>query len=380
MLRRIKCPPTHIISFLQNYPSLLVRVISSNAIESHIVSYLVKNCGLSPKSAVLSSKYLQFKTSKKPDLVLAFFKTHGFSKTQIAALVRKRPRVLLSDPEKTLLPKLQFLYSNGFSSPDIAKVLSVCPEILHSSLENQIIPAFNVIRTFLPSDQKVAGAIKRLPHILVSHLKDYVIPNIKILQENGLPKSSTAWLLRYHPATFVTSLKLFSDIVERVKRMGLDPLVLNFVAAIHAVRGMSQSTWQRKIDIYKKWGWSEEEIIVAFGKHPWCMMCSEKKIMAAMEFYINKLGWDSSTIKRRPILISLGLDKRVVPRCSVTEVLQSKGLIRLNSSSLTSAILISEEMFLKKFVTPYKEEVPHLLKLYQEKLEAAKCKDVEKGG
>ncbi|KAJ9184756.1 hypothetical protein P3X46_004451 [Hevea brasiliensis] len=378
MFRWVKFPSTHIISFLQNDPSLIVRVISSNANESHVVSYLVNNCGLSPKSALSASKYVSFKTPKKPDSVLAFFEAHGFSKTHIATLIRKRPTVLLADPEKTLMPKLQFLHSNGFSSSDIAKVLCVCPEILHTSLEKQIIPAFNVIKTFLPSHEKVVCAIKRLPRIMLSHLETYVLPNIKILEESGLPKSSIAWLLRYQPATFMTSSNRFSEIVEEVKGMGLNPLSVNFVAAIHAVRAMSTSTWKSKIDIYKKWGWSEEEILVAFGKHPWCMMGSEKKITAAMDFYINKMGWDSSYIAQHPVLISLGLDKRIVPRCSVIQVLLSKGLMK--QTRFSSPLIISEESFLHKFVTPYEEEVPHLLKLYREKLEIAKCKDMEKGG
>eukprot|EP00257_Ricinus_communis_P020198 XP_015579375.1 transcription termination factor MTERF9, chloroplastic [Ricinus communis] len=380
LLRHVQCAPrttTHIIGCFEKCPSLLfssIRCISSKTSDdrqSLIMSYLIDNCGLSPKTALSTSKYLHFKTPDGPDSVLSFFKSHGFSKTQITKVVHRRPSVLSSNPEKTLLPKIQFFHSKGLSSPDIAKILSACPEILHTSTENQLIPAFNFIQNLLSSDEKVICAIKRLPKILLSQSLGYAISNINLLKEVGLPQSSIVWLLRYHPATLMTKLDRFAETIEAVKRLGLNPSLINFVIAIHAMRGMSKSTWEKKFDIYKKWGWSQEETLVVFGKFPWVMMYSEKKIMKMMDYYINKMGWDSSSIAKHPLLISLSLEKRVIPRCSVIQVLLSKGLVRL--TSLATSLRISEELFLHKFVRPYKEEAPHLLKLYQEELNIAKC-------
>ncbi|KDP26011.1 hypothetical protein JCGZ_21044 [Jatropha curcas] len=370
-LRNVKCK----IFSLPNSTFLLLsslRGITSNAVDngnSYIESYLTNNCGLSSKSALSASKFLNFKTPDRPDSVLAFLKSHGFSNTQITTLICRRPSVLLADPEKTLLPKIQFFHSKGFEMPKIAQILSVCPDILHSSLRNQIIPGFDVIRNLLPSNEKALLAIKRYPRIMLN-FQSYVLPNIKILQETGLPESSIAWLVRYHPATLKTRSARFAEIVEEAKGMGLNPLVLNFVVALHAIRGFSKSTWEKKIGIYKKWGWSKEEIIMAFGKHAWLMMYSEEKITAMMDFYINKMGLDSSYIAQCPLLISLSLERRVVPRCSVLQVLRSKRLIR--PTSLFWPLKITEEAFLRKYVTPYKDEAPDLLKLYKQKLNLPK--------
>eukprot|EP00257_Ricinus_communis_P020206 XP_015579384.1 transcription termination factor MTERF8, chloroplastic [Ricinus communis] len=380
-LRHVKCAtrasPTHAICCSRKCPSLLlssVRCISSKASvdkQSFIVTYLINNCGLSPKSALSASKYLRFKTPHKPDSTLAFLKSHGFSKTQITKVIHTRPAVLSSDPERTLLPKIQFFHSKGFSGPDIAKILSACPEILHTSIENQLIPAVNFIQNLLPSNDKVVYAIKRLPKIMLSQPLGYAICNMKLLKEAGLPESSIVWLLRYHPTTLMTKLDRFAEIIEGVKGLGLNPSVISFVIAIHAMRGMSKSTWEKKFDIYEKWGWSQEETLVVFGKFPWVMMYSEKKIMKMMDYYINKMGWDSSYIAKHPLLIALSLENRVIPRCSVLQVLLSKNLIRL--TSIATPLRISDKLFLHKFVTPYKEEAPHLLKLYQKKLNVAKC-------
>jgi hypothetical protein len=80
---------------------------------SFTVSYLVNSCGVSPKSAILASKRMNFENTERPDSVLNFLKEKGFSHTQISKVVRAHPRFLLSDPEKTLLPKIEFFRSLG---------------------------------------------------------------------------------------------------------------------------------------------------------------------------------------------------------------------------------------------------------------------------
>ncbi|XP_050230234.1 transcription termination factor MTERF6, chloroplastic/mitochondrial-like [Mercurialis annua] len=364
-----------VIFSCQKYP----RCISSNASEvqhSFAASYLINNLDLSPKSALSVSRNLRFKNSDKPDAVLAFFKKHGFSNAQIRKLICGIPAILASHPEKTILPKFQFFYSKGFSGPEIAKILCVCPCILHSSLERKLIPAFNVIKNLLHCERHVVHSIRRFPKILLSHLEFYVIPNIKKLQESGLPESSIVWLLKYHPESLITTSDRLAEIIKEVKGIGLNPSLINFVIAIHVRRSISLSTWEKKLDTYKKWGWSEEEILVAFGKHPLCMAASEKKITRMMDFYVNHMGWSSSAIANYPLLIALSLEKRVEPRCSVIQVLQSKGLIKL--TSIVTPLLLSDKSFVLKFVTPHEKEAPELLRLYQEKLNIAKCEDEER--
>ncbi|KAI8002906.1 5'-3' exoribonuclease 3 [Camellia lanceoleosa] len=102
------------------------------------------------------------------------------------------------------------------------------------------------------------------------------------------------------------------------------------------------------------------------------MVASEHKIMRVMEFFVNKMGWDSSFFARSPIHIGFSLEKRIVPRCAVYQVLLSKGLIKNNSFNLTTMLKKPEKWFLTKVVNCNEEEAPELLKLYEEKLALAK--------
>ena len=343
------------------------------------VSYLINSCGLSHKDARSASKYVHFETPDKPNSVLALFNSHGFSKTQTSKIVKKEPQLLLSDPDKTLLPKLQFFYSKGASWPDIANIVVCSPSILKRSLENQIIPSFNFFKDFLQSDKMAITVVKRFSRILLFDLHTYVASNMNALQEFGVPKSNIAGLLMNQPMAFMVRPNLFRENLEEVKKMGFNPSQMKFVIAIQAIRAGGKSSWERKIDIYKSWGWSEEEIRLAFTKSPWCMIYSEDKIMTTMDFFVNKMGRESSLIARRPVLISHSLEKRIIPRYSVVQVLLSKGLI-VKDFSLPTVFQSTEKMFLHKFVNVYKEEAPELMKLYQEKINLSERQDFLQAG
>ncbi|XP_028116362.1 uncharacterized protein LOC114314111 [Camellia sinensis] len=180
-------------------------------------------------------------------------------------------------------------------------------------------------------------------------------------------------LLKYRPRAFMTSNDRFREIVKEVEEMGFNPLRKKFVIAVHAFRAMSKLTWEKKVEVYKKWGLSEDEILVAFGKHPGCMMVSEHEIKEVMNFFVNKMGWESSFVPRNPLLVSLSLEKRIVPRCAVYQVLLlSKVLINSNNISLSTMLKVREMLFLKKFLICHVEQAPELLKLYREKLALAK--------
>ncbi|MFQ6666308.1 hypothetical protein Gotur_032706 [Gossypium turneri] len=270
---------------------------SSNA-HSFTVSYLINKCGFSPELASRVSNFVHFETPEKPDSLIVFLENHGFSQTQIANLIKRQPRFLLSDTEKTLLPKLEFLYSMGFSRPELAKLLSSHPHLLKYSLKKQIIPSFNLLRDLFQSDDKTIKAIKRF-------------------------------------AAFLYSPVRLKEIVEEVKGMGIDSSTKKFLVAVLALRSMSKSTLEKKFDVYRRWGWSDQEIREAFQRYPPCIAVSEDKIMAIMDFLVNKMGYNSTLIAKQSSVLSRSL-RIIVPRALFAQELLSQGLLApaLSFSSL----------------------------------------------
>ncbi|RZC92194.1 hypothetical protein C5167_028044 [Papaver somniferum] len=77
-----------------------------------------------------------------------------------------------------------------------------------------------------------------------------------------------------------------------------------FTVAIWKLTSMSKATWKSKMDVYKRWGWSGDQIQTAFRKCPCCMTYSEKKIMEVMDFLVNEVGYDSLSTAENPKILN----------------------------------------------------------------------------
>ncbi|KAK8639564.1 hypothetical protein V6N13_137939 [Hibiscus sabdariffa] len=334
------------------------------------VTYLINSCGLSLESAIAVSEKIQFQSPERPDLVLALLRNYGFSKTQISNLIRKRPLLLLSHPENILVPKLEFFRSIGLSSSEVARTLSSDPTLLTRSLENQIIPTYEFLKSVLLSDEKIVAALKRTTWIFLEDPSKSLIPNTAYLKELGVPQNCVSLLLTHFPEAVMQKHDSFCETVREVKEMGFEPRKSTFVLAVHALSGKgNKSIWDKCFEVYKRWGWSKDDILSAFRKHPHSMMLSEKKIMKSMDYFVNEMGWPSRAIAECPVVLFFSLDKRIIPRCSVFQILSSKGLIK-EDFSLTTVLLPVEKRFLERFVSRYQEEVPELLSVYQGKVKS----------
>ncbi|KAL5541820.1 hypothetical protein UlMin_009530 [Ulmus minor] len=364
-------PPIRNLGFL-TIPLFSLR-FSSNSTDQHsfAVSYLVNSLGFSSQMALSASRYLYFKTPDKPDKVIEFFDEHGFTRTQILNLIRRFPGVLSCNKEKSILPKLEFFRSKGLSDTEMAKILSVFPSILKRSLAKHSIPSYEFFMCLFQSDEKVIHAFKRDPKSLLANIAKNVVPNVDLLKELGVPKSNIATLFLYQPRTFLVSSGRFREIVEEVKEMGFNVSKMKFLLAVFAFRAMKKSTWEKKVGLFMKWGWSEEDVYKAFMRSPWCLMASEDKIVAYMDFFTNKMGWKAELLAKRPSFLTLSLEKRVIPRALVFEVLLSKGLVK-KDPSLRMLLDTTEKKFLQTFVLRYEKEAPELLKLYKKNLALSK--------
>ncbi|MBA0681581.1 hypothetical protein Goari_023377, partial [Gossypium aridum] len=357
-----------------NNPSLFftIRSFSNASLDqsrSFTVSYLTNNLGFSPESALKASKCVRFKTPQNADTVITFLEKYGFSDTQIRKIIEVRPHLLRSDLEKTILPKIHFFQSKGGANADISKLLLHNPRLFSHSLKKLIIPCFNQLSSFLQSDSKAIIALRRNPFLIPCNFDVYMLPNVKTLLDNGVPESNITTMFNYHPRAFVMSPDQFKEIVKDVKEMGFNPLLVKFLHAVILFRKVSKSAMEGKVDVYKKWGWSDEEIWKAFRKFPGVLEPSKEKITAIMDFLVNEMGFESLIIANHPSIVSRSLEKLIVPRALFARELLSKGLIKDLRFSVVFGT--SEKVFVQRFVNKYKDKAPELLKLYEEKLEFA---------
>ncbi|CAL5184417.1 unnamed protein product [Lathyrus oleraceus] len=328
------------------------------------VSYLINNFDFSPQSAskLCSTYRLNFKTTQNPDSVINFFTDYGFSISQLRHIIAKEPWLLSCNFSKRVLPKFLFFLSKGASISDVVNLVSENPRILRPSLENHIAPTYELLYTFLRSDQDIIASAIQAPNVLYHPL---VSRNITTLIENGVAHTTIAKILRNRNRTL--QVRDMVSLVEELKDLGFNPSKISFGAALIAKTSVPKTRWNKKVDTYKKWGWSDQDVNEAFKKQPYCMLRSIDKIDLVMNFWVNQLGWDAMALAKQPTLFSLSLEKRIIPRASVVQFLLMNGL-RNKNASLTSPFVPSEKMFLDRFIKRFEKKSSYLLNLYEEKL------------
>jgi mTERF domain-containing protein len=319
---------------------------------------------LSTKSAILASQRVLFQSPERPDSVLNLLKENGFSNAQISQIVRIHPPVLLSHPEKTLLPKIELLRSIGVSSSDLLTIVSSNPVLLKRNLKKHLIPCYDFLKSVLLVDEKVLTTFKRAPRVILYDVTNTMAPNIALLRQLGAPPSTISFLVTNFPSTAFIKHTKFVEAVHQVMEMGFSPLKTVFVMAIQVLLKMSKPKLESRLELYKRWGWSKDMALAAFKRYPNCMLSSEENITKTMDFLVNKIGWPSTLIATNPAVILLSLEKRIIPRCSVVQILLAKGLVK-NNLSLGTFLLPTERIFLEKFVIRFRDDVPQLLNVYQ---------------
>ncbi|PNY01289.1 hypothetical protein L195_g024581 [Trifolium pratense] len=266
-LKALTFPPTSLSHKNLSLPFSLHFCNYTSDSTSVAVSYLINTFNFTPKfaSKLCSTYKVCFKTTQNPDLVLNFFRNNGFSETQLRNIISKAPWLLSCDPFIRVVPKFEFLLSKGASKSDIVNIVSKNPMVLSPSLENHIFPTYELLYRLLQSDKTTIACVIINPHLL----SDYSVPqNITLLLQNGLTDTSIALLLRRQSRITSTNTRCMLKLVEELKDLGFNPSTITFAIALEAKLTVNKPLWEEKVGAFKKWGWSDEDVMVAFRLQP----------------------------------------------------------------------------------------------------------------
>lgn len=179
-----------------------------------------------------------------------------------------------------------------------------------------------------------------------------------------MPQRSISLLVTNFPSVTFMEHSRFVEALEKVKVTGFDPLKSNFVLALQVLAKMNEAMWESKLMVFEKWGWSRDICLLVFKKHPQFIMLSEEKIMKILNFLMKDIGLPVENIAGCREVLKCNLEKTVMPRFAVVEILKSRGLIK-RDSKISSFIKISEKMFLEKYVIRFLKNEPLLLDAYR---------------
>lgn len=154
------------------------------------------------------------------------------------------------------------------------------------------------------------------------------------------------------------------DVAQTVKKLGLEPASPVFMHALRVLVSMNESTWNRKMEVLKSLGWSEEDLWLVFKNNLQCLACLKEKMRSAMDFYVNTMEMGIESIIRYPRFLMYAVDKRLRPRYNDLKVLKSKSLLK-EGKNYAWLLTLNENTFYKNYVVKHSDSIPGLMELYR---------------
>ncbi|XWS21526.1 hypothetical protein CRYUN_Cryun30bG0061700 [Craigia yunnanensis] len=323
---------------------------------SLLADHFIKKHNFSPELALKAASSLVYlRDPGKCDNIISFLKESGFSKSHIEEAVKRRP-TLLSTLETTIKPKFKIFQDLGFSNGDIADILSTDPWILTRSGDDRIAPSISVLKSVVGSNACVIKLLKISAWFLKTDLQKIMMPNIEFMRNCGI---SSSQILRYvfsFPIFFLHKPESIKQFVKRADDMGFDRKSNMFLVALRMLSSMSEENWELKLKLFRRLGFSEDDIMFTFRKTPQVFSVSERKIKEVTEFLLSRKNIDISFIINNPKVLICSLERRLKPRLLVFEILESKNLLS-RKVSLSTLFKMPEKRFQEKYVGPYLKEL-----------------------
>ncbi|XVF61733.1 hypothetical protein PTKIN_Ptkin08bG0154200 [Pterospermum kingtungense] len=347
-------------SFIFIYNSLCSLSSSTSVSNPPLFNYLVKNLDFTETQALsLSNRYSHVKFFKRAQSAANFFQSLGFSNAQIASSVRMAPQILVADVEKKLKPKIQFFQDLGLVEPHLGKFFSRNSALLTCSLR-KLGPSIQFVKEVLgDNSQDLFKVFNRCNGFIARDGLLKLSRNIEYVQSCGIVGSQLSRLLTRQPRIFRMREPALRDLVSRVLEMGFSTNSRMLVHAIHTMNCLSEKTFKKKWELFKSFGFSDDDCANMFRKTPGVFRVSGEKLKLGIEFYINVAKVDKNVLVSRPFLLMSSLEDRVIPRYRVLQVIKSKKLLKTDLSFLY-VLDFTESEFLK-FMSRFPDDLEELL-------------------
>ncbi|XP_031094142.1 transcription termination factor MTERF4, chloroplastic-like [Ipomoea triloba] len=295
-------------------------------------------------------------------LVVDYLERIGMDQAHINAAVSKFPKLLLYDPDKKLHPKIQCLEEFGLSGSDLFNFIAKYPFVLARGLDTHLRPALHLIRRAAGSNKNAVKALKRSGRLLSYSSCKTMEANILLLQEAGFSDDKIQQFVMARPRYITNKPTWIGNTLKRVEmEFGISRNSPMFYCGLLVATALNKSTVDKKLEIFRSYGWSNSEISTMVQKLPHSLTLSEARLKKVLNFFMKELGYESYYLAFRPIILTYSLEKKSIPRSQVLKTLEENNL---RVCSLFTAIVLSESKFLGDYVLPYKNKLPDMYQRY----------------
>ncbi|KDO59981.1 hypothetical protein CISIN_1g042027mg [Citrus sinensis] len=285
--------------------------------------------------------------------VRQFLHSVGFSDTHIQLAVYRKPTILFADVNKTLKPKIGYFQQLGLVGSDLERKLIPCVEILKKILAEDY------------NNEDLIRVIRRMSWNLVMDTeKSGLLRNIEYVKSCGIVGSQLSRLLVRQTRLFCFKEPKLRHLVSRLLEMGFSTNSRMFVYGLHALSCLSEETFDRKLELFRSYGFSKEEFMEMFRRAPGILKSSEERLKSGLEFFLKEIEFEKAVLVHILVCLTLSIENRVIPRYRVFQIVTSRGMLK-KGWSFPSFLISSEENFLKKFVLSFGDDAEELLRAYK---------------
>ncbi|XP_028793332.1 uncharacterized protein LOC114749030 isoform X2 [Neltuma alba] len=191
-----------------------------------------------------------------------------------------------------------------------------------------------------------------------------ILNNAAFLESCGIVGSHLSMLLSRQPFLFSAPESLVRNYVSRAVNMGFSINSGMLVHGLRTISGMNIVKFDRKLEMIQNCGFSKDETMQMFTRTPALLDRSEKRLKFKIEVFLNKIMLPKSVLINNPVILMLSLEKRVIPRWRVQQLLISKNLLEKNPSFF-AVLKLREEKFLEKYISKFSDNEEALLEAYK---------------
>ncbi|KAI5018610.1 hypothetical protein ZWY2020_043498 [Hordeum vulgare] len=339
---------------------------TTSATADPTVFYLQSTCALSPTAAARAADSIRLaspESTAQASAVLDLLRRYGFTDAHISATVRKFPIVLVSDPVKTLQPKLDFLASVGINTPLLPRLVSLSPIVLHRSIQDHLAPLFESLRELLGSNARVVTALHHMPFVVRCSPNSTLNLVLPVLRDvHGLPPEDVSKLVAVHPGVIMQAPHRLAEIVQAVKDAGIEPGEPMFVHTFAILSKMKTHTLERKYALYQSLGFQKDSVALMLRRYALAMAISEDKIKENVGFLVGRAGLSLEDIVTYPSMLVRSLESHC-RRCAVLAVLRKEEKPEGNHR-LAVVLVTTRKRFLQAYVQPHQNEIPDVFRAF----------------